>query len=82
MAELAGADIVVATGIDEGGHGPQPAVGTFTIVPTIVDAMISTPVMAAGGITDARHARAAMCLGAEGLYMGTAFINTKECRVP
>lgn len=40
MAELAGADIIVATGIDEGGHAPAKPVGTFTIVPLIADAVI------------------------------------------
>lgn len=57
-AEQAGADIIVATGFDEGGTLPGTALGTFTIVPLIVDAVQRVPVMAAGGITDARGARA------------------------
>ncbi len=56
-AEQAGADIIVATGFDEGGTLPGTALGTFTIVPLIVDAVQWVPVMAAGGITDARGAR-------------------------
>lgn len=56
-AEQAGADIIVATGFDEGGTLPGTALGTFTIVPLIVDAVQRVPVMAAGGITDARGAR-------------------------
>ncbi|HBW8821867.1 TPA: nitronate monooxygenase, partial [Klebsiella pneumoniae] len=50
-AEQAGADIIVATGFDEGGTLPGTALGTFTIVPLIVDAVQRVPVMAAGGIT-------------------------------
>ena len=56
-------DIIVATGFDEGGTLPGTALGTFTIVPLIVDA-VRVPVMAAGGITDARGARAVHALGA------------------
>lgn len=48
-AEQAGADIIVATGFDEGGTLPGTALGTFTIVPLIVDAVQRVPVMAAGG---------------------------------
>jgi len=55
-AEQAGADIIVPTGFDEGGTLPGTALGTFTIVPLIVDAVQRVPVMAAGGITDARGA--------------------------
>lgn len=62
-AEQAGADIIVATGFDEGGTLPGTALGTFTIVPLIVDAVQRVPVMAAGGITDARGARAFMPWG-------------------
>jgi hypothetical protein len=47
-AEQAGADIIVATGFDEGGTLPATALGTFTIVPLIVDAVQRVPVMAAG----------------------------------
>ncbi len=65
-AEQAGADIIVATGFDEGGTLPGTALGTFTIVPLIVDAVQRVPVMAAGGITDARGARAVHALGGGG----------------
>ncbi|MBK0348051.1 nitronate monooxygenase [Aerococcaceae bacterium zg-ZJ1578] len=74
-----GADIIVATGFDEGGTLPSQVIGTFSIVPMIVDAAKGrVPVMAAGGIVDARTARAAFALGAEGLYVGTAFMMSKE----
>lgn len=74
-----GADIIVATGFDEGGTVPEKAIGTFSIVPMIVDAAKGRiPVMAAGGIADARTAKAAFALGAEGLFVGTAFMMAEE----
>ena len=79
MAEEQGADIIVATGIDEGGMLPSSCMGTFTIVPAIVDAVKSVPVMAAGGINDIRGVRAAFALGAQGVYVGTRFIASNEC---
>lgn len=75
----AGVDILVATGFDEGGTVPKKAIGTFSIVPMIVDATEGkVPVMAAGGISDERTAKAAFALGAEGLYVGTAFMMAEE----
>ncbi|QJT80707.1 nitronate monooxygenase family protein [Kosakonia sp. MUSA4] len=82
QAEAAGADIIVATGFDEGGTLPGTALGTFSIVPLIVDAVKSVPVLAAGGITDNRTARAAHALGAQGVFAGSVFISTHESRVP
>lgn len=76
-AEKIGADIIVATGFDEGGTVPEKVVGTFSIVPMICDA-VKVPVMAAGGIADIRGVRAAFALGAEGVFAGTVFIATKE----
>lgn len=76
-AEKLGADIIVATGFDEGGTLPEKVVGTFSIVPMIVDA-VNIPVMAAGGIADIRSVRASFALGAEGVFAGTVFITTKE----
>ncbi|WP_057765445.1 NAD(P)H-dependent flavin oxidoreductase [Companilactobacillus tucceti] len=80
-AEKNGADIIVATGFDEGGTVPERVIGTFSIVPMIVDAVDHTPVMAAGGITDERTAKAAFALGAEGVYVGTAFLASEESRM-
>lgn len=82
LAEAAGADIIVATGFDEGGTLPGTALGTFSIVPLIADAVKNIPVLAAGGITDHRTARAAHALGAQGVYAGSVFISTAESRVP
>lgn len=76
-AEECGVDVIVATGYDEGGHIPQRQIGTFSIVPTIVD-VVNIPVIAAGGINDVRGVRAAFALGAEGVYVGTRFIVSEE----
>lgn len=81
-AERAGADIIVATGFDEGGTLPGTILGTFSIVPLISDAVENVPVLAAGGIVDKRTARAAHALGAEGVFAGSVFISTEESRVP
>ena len=78
MAEDAGADVIIATGYDEGGFIPAHAIGTMSIVPVIVDA-VSVPVLAAGGIADKRGVKAAFALGAEGVYVGTRFICSTEC---
>ncbi len=81
LAEKYGADIIVATGFDEGGTLPEKVLGTFSIVPLIVDSVEHTPVMAAGGIADYRTFNAAFALGAEGVYCGTAFLMSKESRM-
>jgi len=78
-AEKAGSDIIVATGMDEGGTLPGHNIGTFSIVPLIVDS-VKIPVMAAGGITDRRTFNAAFALGAEGVFCGTLFLSSKEAR--
>ena len=80
-AEKAGADILVATGMDEGGTLPGHNIGTFSIVPLIVDT-VKIPVMAAGGITDRRTFNAAFALGAEGVFCGTLFLSSTEARIP
>lgn len=75
----AGVDIIVATGFDEGGTVPNKVVGTFSVIPMIVDAAKGrVPVLAAGGIADERTAQAAMVLGAEGLFVGTAFLLAEQ----
>lgn len=74
-----GVDVIVATGFDEGGTIPCKVIGTFSAVPMIVDAAEGkVPVMACGGIVDERTAKAAFDLGAEGLYVGTAFLMSEE----
>lgn len=78
QAEALGVDIIIATGYDEGGALPDKAMGTFTIVPAIADS-VSIPVLAAGGIVERRGFNAALALGAEGVFAGTAFITSTEC---
>ncbi len=75
-AVSAGADIVVAQGTEAGGHGATRA--TFPLVPAIVDALGSVPVVAAGGIADGRGLAAALMLGAAGVLMGTRFYCSRE----
>lgn len=76
-SEELGADVFVATGFDEGGTVPEKIIGTFSIIPMIADA-IKIPVIAAGGIGDVRGVRAAFCLGAEGVFVGSVLIPTFE----
>ncbi|HAT54176.1 MAG TPA: diguanylate cyclase [Lactobacillus sp.] len=75
--EAQGADVYVATGFDEGGTLPKDVLGSFSIIPMISDA-VDIPVMLAGGISDARTAKAAFALGAEGVYVGSRLIPTFE----
>lgn len=75
MMERAGADGVVAEGMESGGHIGQTT--TMALVPQVVDA-VSVPVVAAGGIADGRGLAAAFMLGAEAVQMGTRFVAAKE----
>ncbi|MBI2872788.1 MAG: nitronate monooxygenase [Chloroflexi bacterium] len=69
-------DYIVAHGQDGGGHcGP---IGTFTLVPQVVDAVSPTPVMAAGGVASGRQLAAALMLGSVGVWTGTAWLAAKE----
>lgn len=75
LMERAGADGVVAEGMESGGHIGQTT--TMALVPQVVDA-VSIPVVAAGGIADGRGLAAAFMLGAEAVQMGTRFVAAKE----
>ena len=77
-AEKAGVDAVIAEGYEAGGHDGMDELPTFVLVPQVVDA-VKVPVVAAGGIADARGFVAALALGAEGVQIGTRFIATTEC---
>lgn len=76
--ERMGADVIVAEGMESGGHIGD--VTTLPLVPQVVDA-VKVPVVAAGGIADGRGLVAALALGAVGIQMGTRFICTTECAV-
>ncbi|AQY02586.1 MULTISPECIES: NAD(P)H-dependent flavin oxidoreductase [Microbacterium] len=80
----AGVDAVIATGFEAGGHRvsflrppEESLVGTFSLVPQVVDA-VDVPVIAAGGIADRRGVAAAFALGASAVQVGTAFLATVE----
>ncbi len=77
-AEALGASAVVAVGFEGGGHIGRDDIGTLVLVPRVVDA-VRVPVLASGGIGDARGFVAALALGAEGIEMGTRFVATREC---
>ena len=82
--ERRGVDAVIAQGVEAGGHRGMfltddlaTQVGTFALVPQVVDA-VKVPVIAAGGIADARGVKAAMDLGAAAVQVGTAFLLCPE----
>lgn len=83
----AGVDAIVASGAEAAGHrvsflhDPADAlVGTFALVPQVVDA-VRVPVLAAGGIAERRGVAAAFALGAEGVVVGTAFLRTRQSAI-
>src|SRR5579883_457764 len=75
----AGVDVLIAQGMEAGGH-MGPAAMT-TIVPAVVAVAGGRPVLAAGGIVDGRGLATALCLGASGVLMGTRFLATPEAPI-
>jgi len=82
--EGAGVDAVVASGFEAGGHrgsflgrAEESLTGTFSLTPQVAD-LLKVPVVAAGGIGDARGVAAAMALGADGVQVGTAFLACRD----
>jgi nitronate monooxygenase len=76
-AVAAGVDVIVAQGWEAGGH-VRGAVATLPLVPAVVDAVAPVPVIAAGGIGDARGVAAVFALGAQAAWVGTRFLLAQE----
>lgn len=89
MAQDAGADVIVAQGMEAGGHrgafiaenAEASMVGLFSLLPAVVDA-VKLPVIATGGIADARGVAAALVLGASAVQIGTGFLRCPEAKLP
>ena len=86
--EAEGCDAIIAQGYEAGGHrgtfltdDTSTQAGTMALVPQVVDA-VTIPVIAAGGITDARGILAALALGASAVQMGTAYLFCPEANIP
>lgn len=87
-AEAAGADVIVAQGLEAGGHrgsfstedASRSMVGLFSLLPAVVDA-VKVPVVATGGIADARGIAAAMLLGASAVQIGTGLLRSPEAGI-
>jgi nitronate monooxygenase len=88
-AASAGADAIVAQGMEAGGHrgafdatqAEAGMVGLFSLLPAVVDA-VRLPVIATGGIADARGIAAALILGASAVQIGTGLLRTPEAKLP
>ncbi|MFW6077000.1 MAG: NAD(P)H-dependent flavin oxidoreductase [Hyphomicrobiales bacterium] len=79
QVQASGLDVIVAQGHDGGGHNSP--VGTMALIPQVVDAVGDIPVLGAGGIVDGRGVAAARMLGAQGVWIGSAFLASEEAAI-
>jgi enoyl-[acyl-carrier protein] reductase II len=79
-AQEAGADAVIAVGIEAGGHPGPDELACMTLIPQLAD-HLTIPIVASGGIVDGRGFASAMALGASGVQIGTRFLATTEASV-
>lgn len=79
-AESLGADLVEIVGFECGGHPSREGISGLVLIPQAVDE-VKIPVIAGGGLADARGFVAALALGAEGVLMGTRFLASRECQL-
>ncbi len=79
-AQGAGCDMIVADGFECAGHPGENDIGSMVLTPAMIK-NLEVPVATAGGVSTGRQMAAALMLGAEGVYMGTRFLLTKECPV-
>ena len=79
-AQNNGCDMIVADGFECAGHPGENDIGTMALTPAMIK-NLKVPVITAGGVGTGRQMAAALMLGAEGVYMGTRFLLTKECPV-
>lgn len=79
VAEKAGADVIIAKGVEGGGHCTK--ISGRVLLSEVVEHISSVPVVASGGIATPRQAAAVTVAGAEGIEMGTSFMASVECPV-
>lgn len=76
-AEEAGCDALVAEGFEAGGHNGREETTTMVLIPAVAD-VVRIPIIAAGGIGNGRQIAAALCLGAQGVQIGSRYVATPE----
>lgn len=85
IAKATKPDVIVVQGSDAGGHGLAQRAGVITLLPEVSDALaregLDVPLIAAGGIIDGRGAAAVLCLGAQGVCLGTRLLASEEAIV-